>query len=184
MKKRNQKNKWIDIVHFDNEDNIPTRVKNQILALDDKLASLISGYCRRLCRPGLHTLRQWNQLWTKNYSNLVLLVVKPSRYSDVIWSDIKVVGYLHYTKDLDSATNKTSIYISDMWVEPEFRRKHWASSMVRSVFDKYPGAYFEVSVMNMNETANDFWNSMGFVTPIYTNYMYQDPVNDISEEVE
>lgn len=182
MKKRNQKSEWIETDHFDNDDVIPSYFRNRILELDDKLCSLISGYGRQLCRPGLHRLRQWNELWVKNFSNLILLVSKPNRYSDVISESTSIYGYLHYTKDLDSATNKTTIYISDMWIEPEFRGKHWGKTMVRSLFDMYPGAFFEVSVMNLNKVATEFWKSLGFVTPVYTNYMYQDPVNDSDEE--
>ena len=47
-----------------------------------------------------------------------------------------------------------------------------------------PGAAFEISVMCDNTVANSFWRSVGFVTPVYTNYFFKDSINnDDKDEV-
>ena len=92
MQKRNQKRSNLKIFTFDNDDNIPSYIRNQILALDDKLASLISGYCRKMGRPGCHTLRSWYQFWSPG-SNLVLLVDDPDD-TDILYDESIVKGYL------------------------------------------------------------------------------------------
>lgn len=171
MSKKQSKRSNLKILTFDNDDEIPSYIRNQILALDDKLSSLISGYCREIGRSGCKVLKTWNQFWT-NGSNLVLLVDDPDDV-DMLYDESKVEGYLLYNKNISDQDGTTCIDFVSLWIEPEFRELHSGSVMVRKVFDMNPNASYEVMVMSNNKVAQSFWKSVGFVTPVCTSYFIE-----------
>lgn len=77
-----------------------------------------------------------------------------------------VVGFIFYQCD-GNTVNITNIHINK-----SFRKCGLGRRLVGYVMEKYPNKQFvAVYVINENKNAMNFWKSIGFNTPIYTNFL-------------
>lgn len=77
-----------------------------------------------------------------------------------------VIGFIFYQ------CNGNTINITNIVIDESFRKCGWGRKLVGYVMEKYPNKQFVAEyVINENKDAINFWKSLGFSVPIFTNFL-------------
>lgn len=87
------------------------------------------------------------------------MIISPEFEWNKIERDGEIIGFVIINNSPDFNDN-IDVYIEDVYIEPEYRRRGIVTGVVKQVLEKYKGKYIGLSVINTNQVARLFWLSI------------------------
>ena len=151
---------------YKNRDEMNSNIVKQCMELRDK-ASLF--YHTNFEVPNrasqISVFVDWNSYFTDKQQRIITAEIKYKGLPKVIGK----IAYDEYTDHISYTSN--AAYVSNIWVEPEYRKYGIASALVRKMFELCKHYEFHISVYEDNEVGKKFWASVGFVNKTSSQYI-------------
>ena len=134
-----------------------------------KMAEADRAQVVEMMRTFYHSPAVWTNGSEEIYNNDVTACVGESPYAEgfVFEEDGKMAGYGMIAKSFSTEFGKPCIWIEDLYLKEEYRRKGIGSSFFRHLEKEYPDTIMRLEVEEENEAAICVYRKNGYETLPY-----------------
>lgn len=149
-------------VYYDKKEDIPSYIFEQLINLRNKSNLFYQNFLVKARCSTNTMLCDYHSFFNNEGDRIFTLETGKSE-------NRKVIGCLNVW--VDETASKPCTYISNIWIEPEYRQLGLGSELVRFMYSNRQGNEFHISVYEDNEPAKKFWQSVGFINKLSSNYV-------------